>query len=61
MNPELREKILAYNQKMAERAQKTADLERIISAIVKLPLGQLNRMLSDEVVALLEKYGITLA
>lgn len=57
MKPELREKILAYNKVAAERKEKASDLDIIISEILKLPYGQLKKVLTDNVMAVLEKYG----
>ena len=36
---------------------KSDDLDVIVSAIAKLPIGQLKKVLSEDVVAVLEKYG----
>ena len=58
MRPELREKILAYNKAAAERAEKASDLGIIVSEIMKLPPGQLKKALNENVIAVLEKYGI---
>lgn len=57
MKPELREKILAYNKVAAERKEKASDLDIIVSEILKLPYGQLKKVLTEKVVAVLEKYG----
>ena len=57
MKTELREKILAYNKVAAERKEKASDLDIIVSEILKLPYGQLKKVLTDEVMAVLEKYG----
>lgn len=57
MKPELREKILAYNKVAAERKEKASDLDVIVSEILKLPYGQLKKVLTDEVMAVLKKYG----
>lgn len=59
MKPELRQKIIAYNKSVAEKAEKASDLDIIVSEIMKLPSGQLKKVLTDEVIAVLEKYGIT--
>lgn len=59
MRKELREKILAYNRTAAERAEKAADMEIIAAALAKLPPGQLKKVLTGDVLAVLEKYGIT--
>ena len=58
MKPELREKIIAYNKSVAERAEKATDLDIIVSEIMKLPPGQLKKVLTDKVISVLEKYGI---
>lgn len=60
MKPELRAKIIAYNKAVAEKAEKAADLDIVVSQIMKLPPGQLKKVLTDEVLAVLAKYGITL-
>lgn len=57
MKKELREKILAYNRRMKAQGEKAADLEVLVAAILKLPAGQLKKVLSDEVIAVLKKYG----
>ena len=57
MKPELREKILASNKVAAVRKEKASDLDIVISEILKLPYGQLKKVLTDEVMAVLEKYG----
>lgn len=60
MKPELREKIIAYNKSVAERAEKANDLDILVAEIMKLPPGQLKKVLSEEVIAVLQKYGIVL-
>ena len=60
MKPELRAKIIAYNKSVAEKSEKAADLDIIVSQIMKLPPGQLKKVLTDEVLAVLAKYGVTL-
>lgn len=57
MKPELREKILKYNKQVAENNKKSKDFDVLIEALMKLPQGQLKKILSEEVIALLEKYG----
>lgn len=58
MKPELRSKIIAYNKAVAEKKDKADDLDILIAEIGKLPPGQLKKVLSDEVVAVLEKRGV---
>ena len=60
MKPELRAKIVAYNKSVAERTEKATDLDVIVSAMMQLPPGQLKKVLSDDVLAVLKKYGIDL-
>ena len=60
MKPELRAKILAYNKTVAERSEKASDLDTIVAEIMKLPPGQLKKVLTDEVLAVLSKYGVDL-
>lgn len=58
MSPELRAKIIAYNKAMAAHAEKAADLDVIISAVLKLAPGQVKRFFNDDsVIAVLKKYG----
>lgn len=39
---------------------KSHDLDVIVAAMAQLPPGQLKKVLSDDVIAVLEKYGVTL-
>ena len=39
---------------------KSDDLDVIVTAMAQLPPGQLKKVLSDEVIAVLEKYGVVL-
>ena len=57
MKPELKEKIIAYNKAVKEKSDKANDLDVIVREIMKLPYGQLKKVLTDEVMAVLEKYG----
>ena len=58
MNESLRQRILAYNREMADRMQKAADLQILVDALLQLPYGQLKKVLTDEVLAVLENYGL---
>lgn len=60
MKPELKAKILAYNKAVKEKGEKASDLDIIVSALAKLPPGQLKKVLTDDVTAVLAKYGIIL-
>lgn len=57
MRPELKAKIIAFNKSVKEKGEKASDLDIIVSEIMKLPYGQLKKVLTDEVMAVLEKYG----
>jgi hypothetical protein len=59
MKPELKEKIIAYNKTVKEKGEKATDLDILVAQIMKLPYGQLKKVLSDEVMTVLEKYGYT--
>ena len=60
MKKELKEKIIAYNKSVKEKGEKATDLDIIVSEIMKLPPGQLKKILTDEVLAVLAKYGVVL-
>ena len=57
MKPELKAKIIAYNKTVKEKTDKATDLDIIVYEIMKLPHGQLKKVLTPEVIAVLEKYG----
>ena len=58
MKQELRQKILAYNRAAAQRQAKADDMDILLRAVLQLPPGQLKKMLTEEVMAVLAKYGI---
>ena len=60
MKPELKAKIIAYNKSVKEKSDKATDLDILITEIMKLPYGQLKKVLTDEVLAVLAKYGVVL-
>lgn len=57
IRPDLKAKIISYNKTVKEKGDKAADLDIIVSEIMKLPYGQLKKVLTDEVMAVLKKYG----
>lgn len=59
MKPELKAKIIAYNKAVKEKSEKASDLDILVAQIMKLPYGQLKKVLTPEVLAVLEKYGYT--
>ena len=60
MNPELRAKIIAYNKAVKEKGEKASDLDIIVSEIMKLPPGQLKKVLTEKAIAVLHKYGVNI-
>ena len=49
----------AIKAKIQAHKEKASDMDIMVNAISKLPYGQLKKVLTDEVVAVLEKYGIS--
>ena len=49
----------ALKASIAEKKDKATDLDIIVSQIMQLPYGQLKKVLTDDVMAVLEKYGYT--
>lgn len=58
MKCELRQKIIAYNRAMAQRQEKADDMDVLLRALLDLPPGQLKKMLTEDVMAVLQKYGV---
>ena len=58
MRPELKAKIIEYNKRVKEKAEKADDCDILIAALLTIPYGQLKKIISDEsVVAVLKKHG----
>lgn len=57
MKPELQNKILAFNRKRAEEGEKAMDMDIIVGKLLALPPGQLKKVLDDEALEVLSKYG----
>ena len=58
MKPDLRNRIIAYNQAVAADSAAAADMRTIAAAFTNLPHGQLKKVLSDDILAILAKYGV---
>jgi hypothetical protein len=54
-----RAELEAIKARIAEKKTKATDLDIIVSEIMKLPPGQLKKVLTEEVMAVLAKYGYT--
>ena len=58
MKNELRKRILTYNKMGAEQKGKATDMDILIAAFAKLPPGQLKKVMTADVLLVLQKYGI---
>ncbi len=54
-----RSELNELKERIQERSEKASDLDVLISEIMKLPYGQLKKVLTDEVMEVLAKYGYT--
>ena len=52
-----RKELEALKAKALSKKDKANDLDIIVSQMMQLPYGQLKKVLNDEVLAVLEKYG----
>lgn len=52
-----RKELDLLKRKTTDRREKASDLDVIVSEVMKLPYGQLKKVLTAEVLAVLEKYG----
>lgn len=57
MDKELKEKILAFNRLAKERSEKASDMDVLVAELLKLPPGQLKKVLTEPVLDVLAKYG----
>ena len=49
--------LTAMKNRVLAKREKASDLDVILSEMMKLPYGQLKKVLTAEVLAVLEKYG----
>lgn len=49
----------ALEAKIQDKKTKATDLDILVSEIMKLPHGQLKKVLTEEVLSVLAKYGYT--
>lgn len=52
-----KERVLAFNRQRKETTEKAGDVDVLVQAVLKLPPGQVKKLFTDEVLAVLEKYG----
>ena len=57
MTNELRDRILAFNRLAKERSEKASDMDVLVAELLKLPPGQLKKVLTEPVLQVLAKYG----
>ena len=55
---DLKEKVAFIRAAFGEKREKASDLEIIVGEIAKLPYGQLKKVLTEQVLQVLEKYGV---
>ena len=51
-----KEKVLAFNQKRKVEGEKAEDMDVVIRKLGELPPGQLKKVLTDDIIAIIEKY-----
>lgn len=56
--PGQRKRIFDYNKQRAADSAAAADMRKIAEAIGNLPKGQLKKILTDDIVAILGRYGV---
>lgn len=54
-----RKELNALKAQIREKKEKASDLDVMIAQIMELPYGQLKKVLTEEVMAVLAKYGYT--
>lgn len=52
-----KKKVLAFNQKRKEKDEKAADVDILVQGMLQLPPGQRKKVFTEEVLAVLAKYG----
>ena len=55
---DMKEKVAILRAAFQDKKEKASDLEIIVGEVLKLPYGQLKKVLTAEVLAVLEKYGL---
>ena len=54
-----RKKLNELKARITEHRGKSADMDVLVSALLELPPGQLKKLLTEDVLAVLAKYGYT--
>lgn len=53
-----KERVIAYNRHRKEVDEKASDMQIIADKLAQLPPGQLKKILDDDMIAVLKKYGV---
>lgn len=53
-----KDRVIAFNKKRKETDEKANDMQIIAEKIAKLPAGQIKKILDEEAIAILKKYGV---
>lgn len=53
-----KDRVIAFNKKRKEADEKANDMQIIAEKIAKLPPGQIKKILDEEAIAILKKYGV---
>ena len=51
--------LIGLRNGVLQRREKSADMDVLVTAILALPYGQVKKLLSEDVLAVLAKYGYT--
>lgn len=52
-------KVIAFNRQRKAQDEKAADVDVLVQGMLQLPRGQLKKLLTDDVLEVLKKYGYT--
>lgn len=55
---DVKEKVTFIRAAFGKKKEQATDLEIIVGEVMKLPYGQLKKVLTEPVLAVLEKYGV---
>ena len=55
-----KQRAFEYNRKLAEEREAAADMQAIAEKLAQLPPGQIKKILSEDVLAILRKYGVNM-
>lgn len=58
VSPERKKQIFAYNKQRAADSAAARDMQALADRIGKLPRGQLKKVLDEDTLAILAKYGV---